>query len=1564
MSLDNAYNALFAAQQVDPYKESLNLRTLQDSVRDSTNLRSSSQTFENQVNQQGFISPLEYQRALVQNPNKIEQIKSMFGSVDIAGQNNLATQAIRTINLLNNGSDKDAATYLSNLAAADTNPQGRVILSNMAAAILKGDKANVISQLTQSLGYNPSPLAVQYTNNVIAQKAAEFAARKTVAETGKLNAETINLGSPSQLLTAMGLIRSGKINEAVKVIGTMPIVPEPVTTVLSNPGFTPEELISSIQSSMSSTETGRKILESLNKNRENEISIRQESGVTGALRDRRLNDLLNRYPNDPRLLTLEKDLVRNANKIVTANLTDIAIADANNDTARLQAIFKDFPQITQNDADLVAGATSGKTHSERFNAIKALVERVGAVPVNPLGKSSAADVTEREENEKKLREFFKKAPKIIAYLKTNPEGYSSSETWNTTVRGKQRILGSNTIDEETRALIGLVSFGATTDAAKILKPMTDADIETARRAVNLENKSADYYIKHLRNIIANGIIEKEITSLRINWENVNGNTGPNLNLMNTTLLGRNYDIPYGLSYKQFVDQLVLKNGDFQTDTAKEMDKIFKDNEATKGLAKSRANTPPQANTPPVSYKDPYYQHVNTWAEERLGLPAGMLHSIMYNGERTNSNVESVSHAKTVYQVIPSTRDGILKKTGYDAYSTDPREAALAAGSILKENLERTGWNIDQAIRQYLLGPNPNMNHNTVRQMANIADEYVDRVRKGMIKVGAGVQTPAPPVNDPAPQFSPPPITPIPPLTPPPPITPITPASPITPTSTIPPLTPPPPITPTSPIKEIGWPDRAMDLITGKERETPMSIAAKDFYDLPELSFKKVSDPDTTRALLATWHTDPEETAKIIEHIFPGITSGKDEKGNIYFKRPGDENRYMIKPGMQISDVVKAGLTAAVFTAAAGGATALAPTMPLIAAAGATAGLSGAEQMGQRAAGGSFDVLPVAIDTATVFLPGGVKAKKKVDTSVPGTPNWSNQAVTDVLGEGNVARQAELLQGTAAEKEAAARVLTAQEELGIQSVYPPSLVGSEKGKAVAGVVTSGAIRQAGAQKDLYIKEITDKIEQELLSASGGLTHGDINTATLNLANQTLAERHGTTKRIWKIMEGLSETGENIAIEGGKFVRRDKQVGDLSEIQRILNKRKADLGGHLQPVDKIIEEMLAGKNGQKVTVGLLREIKNKIYDKSIFPDLSSSARDGYAQAIRITEENLYKDAGLGTQYGNAKKSTIIEKQMQESMKSLWGQNLDSTLIPKVRVVTGQAIRDGHHEALSELMEDIGRTTLNQGAGRTATEEAIKASAIARQHVLSVALDSVLKTGRKGEEISLSHFVRTYGPLLRKKVDGTIPADLIGPPLSEIASPLRSIFEQHLGSKRMEVMDNFYYLAKNLVEAESHQYRTGVQTAIEDVVKRQDNVANKVKRMFAYGGVGGVIDTLLGSAGLPGGATALGSILSFTIKSSRTNAIEALDNIFSNPALMTALKDQIRGVEQKPEVIRAIFRSKKMQDAISVLQKAAVAVESGIHAQPKPPLTDEETPAVGDIYPQSAVPLPSLTRPNINI
>lgn len=122
---------------------------------------------------------------------------------------------------------------------------------------------------------------------------------------------------------------------------------------------------------------------------------------------------------------------------------------------------------------------------------------------------------------------------------------------------------------------------------------------------------------------------------------------------------------------------------------------------------------------PTSYKDPFWSNLAAQAANEFGVPADVLKNILLKGEKSNADQVSSAGARTPFQIIPQTRQGIIKNYGFDPYAS-PQDAARGAAALIKESLERNKGDIRKAVQEYHGGLDP-------KGYGPVNAAYVDRV---------------------------------------------------------------------------------------------------------------------------------------------------------------------------------------------------------------------------------------------------------------------------------------------------------------------------------------------------------------------------------------------------------------------------------------------------------------------------------------------------------------------------------------------------------------------------------------------------------------------------------------------------------------------------------------------------------------------------------------------------------------------------------------------------------------------------------------------------------------------
>lgn len=504
---------------------------------------------------------------------------------------------------------------------------------------------------------------------------------------------------------------------------------------------------------------------------------------------------------------------------------------------------------------------------------------------------------------------------------------------------------------------------------------------------------------------------------------------------------------------------------------------------------------------PNSYKDPYWASLAADTESKLKLPSGLLQSILLNGEKSNANQVSEANAKTPFQVIPSTRDAVLKKYGVDAYLS-PENAAEAAGLLLKESLDRNKGDILAAAGEYHGGTNRDnwgprtkayisrvaagvqqtpqsgsaaqnlgstfqkalaqsgIEKDTSGSIANIykayaagkmtpeeAADFEQDVSSGVLMLPRGATL----KNQSAQQ-----------------------------TQTLNPgivdayntgkmtrqemmdlesdiasgFVVAPPSLKLAKTEPLGMIGSIKEAFTGQERKTELSESLPDWASMPELnSFSMAS----FKSAIGTMASSPEETVKVIKANFPGVEVNQDAKGNYILKSSIDGQPYAIKPGAQVSDIPRALGTLAAFTPT-GRATSLAG---MAAGAGAT---QAAIEATQAATGGEFNPSEIATSAALApVLPavarGAMAAKAPIQN-----------LATRVMGGGAQAPLTNAQQVVKEAEKSGVRVLTTD-------VRPPeTFVGRSVQRLSEGIPVAGTGNIRAAQQSERVASVKNLLSE--------------------------------------------------------------------------------------------------------------------------------------------------------------------------------------------------------------------------------------------------------------------------------------------------------------------------------------------------------------------------------------------------------------------------------------------------------------------------------------------------------
>lgn len=979
---------------------------------------------------------------------------------------------------------------------------------------------------------------------------------------------------------------------------------------------------------------------------------------------------------------------------------------------------------------------------------------------------------------------------------------------------------------------------------------------------------------------------------------------------------------------------------------------------------------------PTSYKDPFWSDLAANTEQKLGLPSGLLVSVLTRGERSNADQVSEAGARTPFQIIPATRKAVLDKYGIDAYLS-PENAAEAAGRLLKESLDRNQGNIVLAAAEYHGGTDPKnwgprtksymqrvsqgvreltaqtapaqpatiaeggttstfqralgassmasvpqdaiarvyQAYSTGQMTAEEAAEFENDVKAGMIMLprGAALRGQAQPQG----------------------------ARPV-----IPEL--PAPVLEayrtgrmtrdemmelerdvangmakvpagfqlqkTEPMGVLGG---IREAVTGTERATPTTQALPDWASMPELNTFSMA---SFKSALGTMMTNPQETVQVIQANFPGVKVAQDEKGNFVLQSSIDGQFYAIKPGFQVSDIPRAVGALAAFTPAgrattipgavvAGGATQAGIEATQAATGGrfdtgevALAGaLGGAGQAVTRipqavraVRGGEMPPTPAAAPGAAPVTPGGAAAAPVTPAAAaPGAPMGTAMApavpvapaaaaapaagpammtaeelaatTRQAAGGGfGAGRATTILAGQAAPDP---KVLEAARRLKIeQYLQPDHLTSNQAYRELAQAVKSVPGSQARAAEIAGLEQV-GKQADDLITRIGGMT----DLSRMNQAVRTNLDQTVTTL----------ETRANKVYDDLRANVPAQTRGPADNVLMFVEQRALDLDGpqNLSSLEKSVRRKLTPREikdeaGNVVgmrypTYALIDDVRRDIgaaaRQQGPFADADTGLAKRLYALIDDDQFNLAETVGRGEQYRLAKSLVAMRKGFEDDMVSLFGKQLDQSLVTKLSTAT-QALTKGDADKLVNILKAIPQDM--------------------RQMVAASALNTAFGKATQNGALNFNTYANWYEGLLQNK-------QAYAALMNNLPQPAR------------KSLSDLYRVADNVRKATRERITTGRIQAVQQELQGADTLVGNIFNVAKRAAIGLPAEAATTAVGLPGAGIASGLTAALT-KGVKTEVAKAADELIASPEFQRLAVEGATRTTPSQAAVRAVALS----------------------------------------------------------
>ena len=696
---------------------------------------------------------------------------------------------------------------------------------------------------------------------------------------------------------------------------------------------------------------------------------------------------------------------------------------------------------------------------------------------------------------------------------------------------------------------------------------------------------------------------------------------------------------------------------------------------------------------------------------------------------------------------------------------------------------------------------------------------------------------------------------------------------------------------------------------------------RTIYNMPEanqLSF------DMVKSALGGLTAGSEERAKIFAANFPGLTYRLDEQGTVFLRSPTDGKEYVIEPGFTLEDLPRALGVAAAFTPAgravsipsaimAGGATQAAIEMSQQETGGefnpgevlAAAAMGPAGQILQRAGTGLKNIVqnlrgkvPQVIDSLAGVpkdlgpiefvdnLGGGFRDAPRVSPNVPPINPMSAEELASTArtaakgGFGSGKATKVLAEEAALDPE----LVEAAENLGIREYLQPDHLTTNQAfremaqavKSVPGSTTRTSeiegLVQVGKRADDLIAEIggmTDlsQMSQEVRTNLAGTVDAltkSADKAYLELRKKVPATATGAADTV---LDFIKERVKNLGGRKQSLSKLEKYIlynmratpikpppsafESLRNAGFILNPKELDLA---PPVVKYKLPTYELMDDVRQVIG------RAIEGQGPFKDAETGAAKNLYKLIEEDQFALANKFKYGTEYRAAKDLVSVRKGVEDDMISLFGRQLDQSIVGKLATAT-TSLSKGDGDKLVKIL--------------TAIPESI------RPMVAASALNTAFGKSTQNGTLNFNTYANWYEGLKKNK-------------------QAYAALMNNLPPTARRSLADLYKVSNGIRMATRERITTGRLQVVQEALQGADSLMNNIFGVARRVLISAPIEGFTSIIGLPGAGLAAG-LTSALNKSVKPDVIKKADELISSPSFIRL----VTGVATEAPVTNPIRR-----------------------------------------------------------
>jgi len=646
--------------------------------------------------------------------------------------------------------------------------------------------------------------------------------------------------------------------------------------------------------------------------------------------------------------------------------------------------------------------------------------------------------------------------------------------------------------------------------------------------------------------------------------------------------------------------------------------------------------------------------------------------------------------------------------------------------------------------------------------------------------------------------------------------------------------------PTAPeTEEMGFFEGIGEAFTGERRATDLTRTLPSYQQMPE--FDKFFSMPVFKTAVGTIMGSPEEMAQVIKTQFPEVRVRFDENGNPILKSGIDDQEYVIAPGMELSDIPRGGAAAAMF--------ALTKGRGLFGTMAQGAGTQAAYEAAQTGLGGRFGVgetvtaglVPAAFYTLgssyralkpyfqsafpRLFEAGKTPASKIVN------PNLTAEETVELArkaAEGNTSAMRLLAEDAAPD----AATIAAAERLGIaQHLQPDHVTTSQTFRELAQLVKSKSGSPTRAAEIQGLQRVGERAFR-LIEDLGG-------TADLSTLNATLRGRMQST------LSELDTAVNNAWTNLRTLVKPTTPVTPTNVISQI-ETRAVELGGEefLSSLEKrILSSLRRDANAAPPTYALLDSLRREAgrasrmlgefgnedtgLSKQLYKALSADVKE-IAEAISPEAADAFTIARTATR---------TQKALQEDLVSLFGKNIDKTMVSGLNAAM-KALTKGDADTFVRFVNSVPKEL--------------------RGEVITSGLTSAFGKATQNGQLNFNTYVTWYDGLLRNR------------------TAYRTLMS-NLPQGAQKQLSDLYRVSRSINLATQQFIRNG--KVLQDGMRDADTAMQRLYGVAKRAAVGVPVEAATTAVGFPGMGVASGVTSALIARGTKPAAVKAIDDMLTS-------------------------------------------------------------------------------------